>query len=183
MTGSTVTWNVRFHFGCGQRPTMERSRVEPAPEGRLQAVAEMGHPHPVLDLLPSARGVCSVKSSDLGPRPVSGEIKGQAAPRRLRWVFPRPPHCATAQGFVLAPQTPRSSNDQRPKVWARNLSSHFLFLEGMNCMRTKECLSKALLHGLHSRRASSPAPKAEIARWASCCHRRKPHSFTQALGD
>lgn len=98
-----------------------------------------------------------MKSSDLGPGPVSGEIKGQAAPRQLRWVFPRPTHCATAQGFVLAPQTPRSSNDQRPKVWARNLSSHFLFLEGMNCMRTKECLSKALLHGLHGRRASSPA--------------------------
>lgn len=77
--------------------------MELAKEGSLQAASEMGHPHSVLDLLPSAQGACGVKSSDLGPGPRSQErSKGRAAPHRLRWVFPRPPHCEATCGFVLA---------------------------------------------------------------------------------
>lgn len=47
--------------------------MELAKEGSLQAASEMGHPHSVLDLLPSAQGACGVKSSDLGPGPRSQE--------------------------------------------------------------------------------------------------------------
>lgn len=153
---------------------------EPAERG-LKALPGTGHPALLVTCspLPGVGGgvACGVKAPDLGPGPRSlgdqraggpsaaGVGLSQASTlgghRGLCWAqahrpAPPGPPLSGLRSWGPALQTPRSSDDQRPKAWTRNLSSQLLCLKRMNCAGTKECCSQGVLPGPAQTEFSSP---------------------------
>lgn len=102
-TDSIVPCNVKFHFKCGLSVAQcKTSHVKLAKEKTCR-VFQIGQPHFVLDLHPSAIGGVQSEIPDLALLGSLNErSKGRAGiSALLRWAFPRLSHCEAAKVFVL----------------------------------------------------------------------------------